>query len=304
MTPQTLEELHLLYNKAVCNSNNILDIVNNLYHLVSEDNNFEEVDRTEIDKFLRKLESSKHVRKRTFQMSNLLDDLAFVVMYIIIWVNSVHKLGVDISLTGRRKALDSEFTKALRKDQINDIFGLRAVLLNDKNEELSETKLRKLCDHTMGILTNENKKECQDFISWLSDAPVNPSTQSRIEHTLSLPFQEIIRKDYIEHPKENGYKSLHFIVQLEMFAAVLPGATIEIQFRSNSMHQEAMHGNANHKSYKENINEGIENVFVVDDFSKVHITGFTSNAPEDDIDGIHNAKSIINRRISDAVVFL
>jgi GTP pyrophosphokinase len=50
-------------------------------------------------------------------------------------------------------------------------------------------------------------------------------------------------KDYIALPKPNGYRSIH----LTFFQ---DGHSIEIQIRTEKMHQEAQFGRASHKLYK------------------------------------------------------
>ena len=93
-----------------------------------------------------------------------------------------------------------------------------------------------------------------------------------------------------------------------MSSEVLPGCQLEVQLRSKKMHEEAEHGSASHKEYKKYSDasgeeDPINKVFIVDDFSKLNIVGFTSyESKEYDQDGIHFAKEFSDRRISTTLV--
>ena len=65
-------------------------------------------------------------------------------------------------------------------------------------------------------------------------------------------------KDYISQPKSNGYRSLHTAVSGR------DGKIVEVQIRTNEMHQVAETGVAAHWSYREG--ERSENKFAVDPF--------------------------------------
>ncbi len=64
-----------------------------------------------------------------------------------------------------------------------------------------------------------------------------------------LGFKHIVSKDYIKHPKENGYRSYHIIVEIEIDDIPVP---IEIQIRTISQDSWA---SLDHKmKYKKQIN--------------------------------------------------
>ena len=71
------------------------------------------------------------------------------------------------------------------------------------------------------------------------------------------------RKDYIEHPKENGYRSLHIVVSIPVFLADRVEATpVEIQIRTIGMdmwasleHKIRYKNNTNSEDYKDKLKE-------------------------------------------------
>jgi GTP pyrophosphokinase len=65
-----------------------------------------------------------------------------------------------------------------------------------------------------------------------------------VAHTLWRPLPGKI-KDYIAFPKPNGYRSIHTTVVTK------EAGPVEIQFRTELMHQEAQYGIASHLNYKE-----------------------------------------------------
>ena len=121
MKKETLEMIHKNYILAAENATNIMDVLNNLYSLLSIYTPCEE-DIEEYDGFFRRVETSRRIREKTFQMTNLANDICFTIMYIIVWANATQGLDLDISITARRKSLESELAKLLEKDWDYDRF--------------------------------------------------------------------------------------------------------------------------------------------------------------------------------------
>lgn len=118
------------------------------------------------------------------------------------------ELGIQAEVSGRPKHIYSIWRKMRRKDStIQQIFDVRAVrlLVNDVSE----------CYAALGVVNN-------------------------LWSYLPGEFD-----DYIAHPKENNYRSLHT-------AVIGPeGQTVEVQIRTHEMHRQAELGVAAHWRYKE-----------------------------------------------------
>lgn len=315
MTQRTLDLIHDSYQEALKSSNNIIHIVENLYNIL-ESAEVESVDSREYDVFIDGLRNCLRTRKMTSQITDLVTYITIVIMYIIRWLNECHQIDIDINLQGRRKSLESDLTKLLRKStntlsaQIRDRFGLRGTLLNQP-EGVAITYIYMIQDAIIGILAAKNRKMRKDFLDWIENSnTVNSVNRVLIKEILTIPFDvdEDSCKDYIKMPKKNGYQSLHFTLAIQPYSNVIPGMQLEIQLRSEKMDAKAQSGAAAHFKYKEYSNEcsGTDNpltkVFCVDDFSALNIIGFTSYESKDcDADGIHFAKVFVTRRISSSL---
>lgn len=75
-------------------------------------------------------------------------------------------------------------------------------------------------------------------------------------------------KDYISHPKENGYQSLHLIYQDS-----ITGRRFELQIRTWQMHLHAERGDGDHSKYKSSRYEECDLPEI--DYSKLHIEGIS-----------------------------
>lgn len=301
MTDKTLNYIHDSYNKATQISHEILSIINNLY-LILNKYTPDDTDCSEYNLLLRNVDISRKKREKTFQLTNLIMDIAFVIMYITLWLNQTKGCNIDVNITSRRKSLESELTKMLIKKEVHDLFGMRAIILNNHSPEDSKKKLFLFSDVVIGILTESNRRAYRDFSYWIETNSLDITSKERIKQILNLPFKIVASKDYVNNPKSNDYQSLHYVLAVESYSKVHPGAEFELQMRTNYMHQVNENGSASHSDYKSD-RQREKTVFSIDDFEKINIVGFSSyNSIEDDIDGIHFAKLLINRRISNSLV--
>lgn len=323
MTQETLSLIHQSYQEALEKSTNIIQIVQNLFDILLEAEVPDEDSRA-FDAFIDGLRNCLKIRKMTSDITDTVTYITVTIMHIIKWLNIEQQTNIDIILHGRRKSLESDLTKLLRKSnktlsaKIKDRFGLRCILLNEP-EELAIKYIYLIEYAIAGILAAKNRKMRKEFIEWVQNSNhVNSVNKIVIGEVLKIPFDVDGRKDYIEDQKKNGYKSLHFILTIEPYSDVIPGSHLEIQLRSKHMDDIATHGSASHSEYKkyletefdwdasdETIKEDnpLLKVFVVDDFSKVNIPGFRSyDCKQDDEDGIHFSKEFADRRISKTLV--
>jgi hypothetical protein len=169
MTQKTLNFLHVAYNEVAetPKTSNIIDILRELLDKLY-DYNVPDEDSDEFDVLIRNIETSIRIRQKTFQLTNMVSDIVFVMMYIAIWANKFHVLDIDINIMARRKALESELTKFLEKGEVHDRFGIRGIVLNNDSEDDSvETlKLREFCQYVVNVLTKSNRKDCREFSDW------------------------------------------------------------------------------------------------------------------------------------------
>jgi GTP pyrophosphokinase len=92
----------------------------------------------------------------------------------------------------------------------------------------------------------------------VDDVPACYAALSRVHEVWQAVPDEF--SDYIARPKPNGYQSLHTIVRDEQ------GRSIEIQIRTQAMHEHAESGVAAHWAYKEAGTKGYAGVAAAGDF--------------------------------------
>jgi len=128
----------------------------------------------------------------------------------------------NVKVSGRMKEIYSLWHKMETKgernlDHIVDVVALRVIITPKTNPEDDENDSDRgvwLCYHVLGL----------------------------VQHLDGFQPMPTRVKDYISFPKPNGYQSLHT-------ALILNGQKIEVQIRTNMMHQVAEYGMASHWAY-------------------------------------------------------
>lgn len=309
---KSFQIIHDEYQKALAESNDIMDIVSNFRKRIEKPEIISQIPEKEKQSFFifrSYIKNCYYERKATFQLTNLTNDVLTVILYIILYYNDTNTIKVDMNVNSRRKSLKRDFAKMLRKafnssdssDEwgVKDRFGLRGILLNrNLSEEENIKLLLKITNLILGILTNTSE-EFQKFEKWAkNNVLIDDFTKLRLKQTLSLPFQVDRFKDFVNNPKSNNYQSLHFNLMLPHYSPICPGAILDFQFRNYQMHKDAEHGSASHQGYEAETKK-FTDIFEVDDFSQLHIVGFDMT---EDLDGINKSKDIANRRISSNLV--
>ncbi|XP_004235275.1 uncharacterized protein [Solanum lycopersicum] len=134
-----------------------------------------------------------------------------------LFISTSYVPGMEVTLSGRLKSLFSIYSKMKRKEiGINKVYDARAlrVIVGDKN----------------GALHSQAVQSCYNLLN--------------IVHRLWSPIDGEF-DDYIVNPKSSGYQSLHTAVQGP------DNSPLEIQIRTQRMHECAEHGLAAHWLYKE-----------------------------------------------------
>ena len=317
---KTLRMIHEAYQQAVEKSSNLLEIANSLYDILNQVELDDEEDAEAFETFLDGMRGCIGTRQRTFEITNFSIYIIITMMYIIIWLNSTRNMHIDIKLKARCKALESELTKLLKKSNgtlsanIRDRFGIKAIVQNELPETEVEQIIYKIFECISGILAAKNRKMRKEFADWVEkNKNIMLPDKEVIKCVLNTPFGIDFIKDYIKEPKENGYRAYQFTMSIQMYSEVLAGCLFEIQLKSRQMEEEAEHGKASHEVYKmtgglseeelSEVDKYINKVFCVDDFSKVHIIGFSGyESKDEDINGIHNAKEYTERRVSTTMI--
>lgn len=307
---KTLSLLHELFQEAFQQSDDILEIVDKYYSALQQSKSqIPPEDRTFFYEFMDGLKGCLNYRQKTFAIMNTVTYINIALLYIIIWlINEGSQM--DVFLIARRKALESDLFKILKKSlkndyliktgcsesselssNIRDRFGFLFIV---NNKEHSNEYIYEIYNSViLGILCGKNHEMKDNFISWLTTHPRIPKLEKdMVLNVLDIPFAFEHLKDFIKNPKPNGYRTLQGTLRIEMYSDILPGCMMEIQIRDYEMHRVAVSGSASHVDYKlefdtpefEGINlKKLTNVFTVDNPETSHISGLTRYIKSDSI---------------------
>lgn len=146
----------------------------------------------------------------------------YIQLFIAQLKQGLMKAGLKAEVSGRSKSIYSIHRKMVNRgysfDKINDILAIRVIV----EENDTKGQQYKNCYTALGVVQN-----------------------------LFTPIQELYT-DYIQNPRENGYQSIHIKVIFRPESNGLDiKKVVEVQIRTNKMHEKAETGIAAHWLYKE-----------------------------------------------------
>lgn len=218
------------------------------------------------------------------------------------------------TITGRRKSLygvDDKITDCQAKGlpiSIGDILGLRIVVHNIEPQEYMEDEFKKLALFIVKFFKDSG------FVPMLAQPLKGTDAFDPKKHPGIYVPSEILpkgyqpyAKDYVAHPKENGYQTLQGVM-----ADPDTNKVFEWQLRTMSMHVHAEVLSARHDGYKKGKianrqtdgNESLETEAV--DYSRIKMYGFMATGLEKepfiDMAGLLESQSFLQcQRISSLV---
>ncbi len=228
---------------------NQADAVRNMFFAITDDIRAIIIKLAERIDFMRNLKHLDEVTQKTVSQE-ILD----------IWAPLADRLGIQQG----KNELEDLSLKYLNPDAYQQIKSIvaskkdeRAVYLEKTKQEIYKAAAKAGMDisitsrakHFYSIYQKMRKRnktadELYDLLAIriLCSSNTDCYTLLGIVHNLWKPLEGRF-KDYIAMPKENGYQSLHTTVMAE-------GRPLEIQIRTNEMHNIAEHGVASHWLYK------------------------------------------------------
>lgn len=194
---------------------------------------------------------------------------------------------ISFSVSFRGKSFISELHK--RYDRIcegnnpiiKDILAVRIIILNETNLKT----LKKCYDIFFAVISSLTKlhNNFLDFPLIVSEPDKLVTTSDfKIEKYPEIIIPEVnfpknfeqVVKDYMKHPKKNGYQSLHCSFEIPSLSPKYAGLNLEVQLRTLKQHDWAEYQNASHFKYKKARTEKMDRIFNFDP-QKVNLIGFS-----------------------------
>lgn len=267
LNTNTKRLLHDIYRNAVLNSSSGTQVLRNVIKQL-EYAEIDDEDSEIIDSFIDGIRWTIGQREMHKDMEKMIVAIKTTLHYLSLWINP----DLEVEFTDRIKKVKSSLEKILSKSltptesvMIHDNYGIRGIMDVLDDEELAIQHIYDLYDAFFSIVARRSKKKKQEFESWLVTQDLSAEEKKSIALVFNCPFGISFRKDFIQAPKPNGYKSLQFTLSIPMYSQVLPGAQVEIQLRTSAMHFVATEGTAKHEYYKEELLREVKGIFTLDD---------------------------------------
>lgn len=248
-----------------------------------------------------------HLNKQSFRRQA--QNMALTIQKIVDWINDGlpddKKLHFQIIV--RQKSIFMHLMKVLKKALkcdheermesaciedasacINDFLGILGVLLDGYDTGMFEyhPQLDIIYKSVRDIISGQNETAKKEFLDWFDSSENDASVKAIIHIVLDTPFKVIRLKNYVKRPRKSGYRSFQWTFTQTSYSKDRPASKVEVQIRDLYMNQHAV---TTHRQYKDldkpefsGLNkELMASVFHIDDFSKVHIVGFTKYDADD-----------------------
>ena len=266
MNQATKDLLQQEYRRAVLSANSGIRAFQTFYENIQQSEIFDE-DSDTIDAFIDGIRGTLRQREKYKEMDKMINSIKITFHYISIWQNSK----INVEFTSRMKSVGSTLAKLLSKSlatnesiSIRDTYGIRGISKNEEDDEKESIQhIYNLYNAFLGIVAQRSRKKKAIFQEWLSTREISKEEKEAISYVMNCPFAISYVKDYIQNPKSNGYQSLQFTLSIPMYSEILPGAQIEVQLRTESMHWVATEGPAAHEDYKDDSLREVKNIFTI-----------------------------------------
>lgn len=269
MQRETCLKLHqAIVESTQIPSNTIIDVYHNLINRINS-STFDTADIDTVERFKKGIEESIKNRMLERDYCAIMRDLGLYASHLAEYLGFIF-----LKIFMREKsAYGSEAPKilytAVEKSEymIDDLYGIRFITM-DRIDAIHKTCI--YVQKFLNILCSRSKIEKDDFMEFLKkrydettvksitrlfELGFNPKTISRTDSVekfdinkfeagkIDLPTdadRELLNKyndkmKFYFDPKENGYQSIHIVLEISSNSFVLPGGKVELQFRTDKM---------------------------------------------------------------------